>query len=160
MESKITDFFSQAPKDETVSCFISTRKRLLKSQKEDLEVRTTLKLCNVSLDTPKEPKRRSRRPNNIKVVQPITVSLDTSSSDSDSNTDSVEMLNETVLTHENPTSIVERMVTNHCFFNEYSIITLTLFYCHIRSHISNSETNSYSDHEKNKVADYACHHGI
>ena len=39
MESKIADFFLQAPKDETVSCFISTRKR-----------------------PPKEPKRRPGRP--------------------------------------------------------------------------------------------------
>ena len=52
----------------------------------------------------KPPKMRPL-PKKIKVVQPITISLDTSSSDSDSNTDpdSVEMLNEIV--HENPTSV-------------------------------------------------------
>ena len=47
-------------------------------------------------------------PKKIKVVQPITISLDTSSSDN--NTDSVEMLNEIVLTHENSTSVVEGML--------------------------------------------------
>ena len=65
MKSIITDLFSQVPKNETVCCFISTRKR-----------------------PPKEPKRR---PKKIKVVQPITISLDTSSSDSDSTTESVEL---------------------------------------------------------------------
>ena len=72
-------------------------------------------------------------PKKIKVVQPITISLDTSSSDSDSNTDLVEMLNETVLTHENPTSVVEGMllitvflmnIINYYDTNNFFIVTL------------------------------------